>query len=562
MARDPTEGIVRNLFDLRQLENRVAGRAESLLRDLFDDIAAQITRIDPTGTDDPTVRQQRLANLIAQVAELTDTSFEDVRELIVSDTTEIGLQQSEVASEQLELALGQSASQAGVSVLDQPVSRDQIRAIVESEPFRGATLSEWAENQAESTVFQVRRQLQLGMTQNETLGDIVRRVRGRQAGREAGEVIFEGGVLDTTTRQTEAIVRTAINHTAAQSHLRTFEANEDITESYTYTAVLDSRTTMICMGLDGQVFRFDDPGRRLPPQHFGCRSVITPNIKWQELGIEPPESGTRASEDGQVSADLDFEGWLENQSEAKQNEILGPARAELFRDGKINLKDLVRSDNRTVTVEELRQRASAGGQGVPAWRREMETPSFSTQSEANAFRQRFLAGDLPPAAREFADAVDAWTNSDENLSAIKGDVREALRGGESGRGRRLVTEVQRSDAAAPELYRGVAFRGSKGQVEGTFSVGTTHRFGMSSFSSRKEIAGHFAFRGQRGAPGPHIPTVFRLEEGARAVKIENLSGLLDEREWYTVGMFEVTEVNDLGDLIEVVVRQTQTDWTE
>lgn len=45
-----------------------------------------------------------------------------------------------------------------------------------------------------------------------------------------------------------------------------------------YEAVIDERTTELCAGLDGLVFRKDDPDldRLTPPNHFNCRSLLIP----------------------------------------------------------------------------------------------------------------------------------------------------------------------------------------------------------------------------------------------------------------------------------------------
>jgi len=112
--------------------------------------------------------------------------------------------------------------------------------------------------------------------------------------------------------------------------------------------------SQICMGLDGQVFAYDDPNRKVPPQHYNCRSVTTANVKWEELGIEPPEPGTRQAPGGQVSAQTTYEDWLSDQTEDVQNDILGPGRAKLFREDKVGLKDLITKDNRRRTLDQLR----------------------------------------------------------------------------------------------------------------------------------------------------------------------------------------------------------------
>lgn len=372
MAQDPIEGTVRNLLNLRGLENSVTDETNRLLVDLFNEIAAEITRVDPVGAD-LEIRDQRVQGLIEEIASLTGTTFDEVQSVIAEQTTEIGLQQAEEAGRQFRRTLGDdNFNQLGLSLGGEVLSPAQMRSIVTSEPFQGATLSEWAENQSERTVFKVRRQIQLGLSQNETLDEIVRRVRGRQAGflrfdPDTGDFVpqgtegavvrprFQGGVLNTTTNQTESIVRTAINHVSARGHEEVFSQDPEVSDTYRYTAVLDARTTIICASLDGQTFEYGEGPK--PPQHFSCRSIITPVVNWDNLPVDRPPRGTRASMDGQVKSSTTYQQWLEDQSEARQNEILGPSRAKLFRQGKADLSDMVRNDGRRVTVDELREAA-------------------------------------------------------------------------------------------------------------------------------------------------------------------------------------------------------------
>src|SRR5690606_14625650 len=143
------------------------------------------------------------------------------------------------------------------------------------------------------------------MAQNETIEELVERIRGAgPTGRRAG------GVLQATEREAEAIVRTAVTEVAARAHLMAYEANADVTTSYRHTATLDRRTTLSCAELAGRIFRYADPNRTLPPQHWNCRSTIVPIVDWEALGLEPPPPSTRASDGGPVPARLDYEGWL------------------------------------------------------------------------------------------------------------------------------------------------------------------------------------------------------------------------------------------------------------
>lgn len=98
------------------------------------------------------------------------------------------------------------------------------------------------------------------------------------------------------------------------------------------------------------------PGNR----HWGCRSTSSPVLKsWRELGFDRDElpAATRASMDGQVPQDTSFEAWLSRQSQERQDAVLGPGRAQLWRDGGLTFRDLIDGNGRELTVEELRARA-------------------------------------------------------------------------------------------------------------------------------------------------------------------------------------------------------------
>jgi hypothetical protein len=59
---------------------------------------------------------------------------------------------------------------------------------------------------------------------------------------------------------------------------------------------------------------------------------------------------------GQVAADLTFEGWLSRQPKAAQDAALGTGRADLWREGKISFRDLLDANGRELSLAELRAR--------------------------------------------------------------------------------------------------------------------------------------------------------------------------------------------------------------
>ncbi len=68
---------------------------------------------------------------------------------------------------------------------------------------------------------------------------------------------------------------------------------------------------------------------------------------------------TRASMDGQVPADMTYGQWFTRQSAARQDEIVGPARGQLFREGKITFDRFSDDRGRWLTLDQLRSRIAA-----------------------------------------------------------------------------------------------------------------------------------------------------------------------------------------------------------
>ena len=76
----------------------------------------------------------------------------------------------------------------------------------------------------------------------------------------------------------------------------------------------------------------------LPPIHWSCRSIMTPVVR-----------------NGGPSTVETFEQFLRRRGEAFQDEVLGPGRARLWRDGKLtSTRDLFEAaTGRPLTLEEL-----------------------------------------------------------------------------------------------------------------------------------------------------------------------------------------------------------------
>tara|TARA_R100001443_G_scaffold37657_2_gene51222 strand:- start:1738 stop:3531 length:1794 start_codon:yes stop_codon:yes gene_type:complete len=369
VAEDPTAIAIRNLVTLRRLSNGLAKEMRSEVRGLIDEYVSLIAKLDPTAVVRDSYRRARVEKVLKEINSLNAERYPQIRRVLETTTAQIGAQQAEWATNSLQRTIGsvRVSTKGGLGV-------PYFRSIMKTDPFDGDTLKMWVKRHEVATVNAVRQQIQLGMAQSETLGDIVRRIRGRSAG--GGR--FTGGVLATSTKQAEGIARTAITHIANRGHLAAYEQNADVLKGVEFTATLDSRTTEICARWDGTVFSLDDPKKQTPPLHFNCRSVLVPAVDWEGLGIEPPPEGKRASAGGPVPSSTTYEQWFGNQPAQTQNSIIGVARAGLFRAGQITFRDMIGKDNRVLTLAEL-----------PALRAPVQslatTPVFETRKEAEAW---------------------------------------------------------------------------------------------------------------------------------------------------------------------------------
>lgn len=234
MATDPRRILVERLFTLERLSNQLGDQAEKLIRELFDEIAAELARLDPGGV---AVRYQqgRLDKLRARVRELTGETYEQVHREQRAALAAIGARQVKDATLELRAVIG--AGSAGKLAPTTGLGANYFKAIIDTRPLQGALFEEWVKKQGTDTAFRVEQQVRLGMVGGETIDQMIRRVRGRRV--PGG---YTGGVLQTSTRQARTLVRTAVNDVSNTARMDTFGANADIIGAVTFVATLDEKT--------------------------------------------------------------------------------------------------------------------------------------------------------------------------------------------------------------------------------------------------------------------------------------------------------------------------------
>ena len=109
----------------------------------------------------------------------------------------------------------------------------------------------------------------------------------------------------------------------------------------------------ICRSQDHKIYRVGE-GRR-PPFHVNCRSTFI-------LVIDPKYAGKgntdkRASYEG-VTENKSYYDWLQTQSKAFQDDVLGKTRATLLRDGGLNAEQFAKlnlnNNFKPMTLDEMR----------------------------------------------------------------------------------------------------------------------------------------------------------------------------------------------------------------
>jgi len=265
----------------------------------------------------------------------------------------------------------------------------KLKSLVKTMPFEGRVLGSWTKKIAADDISRISQQVRIGVVQGESSYQVARRIVG------TAKLKGADGVTQITRRNAEAITRTAVNAFSNASREMFFSENADIFTVEVYVATLDGRTTAICRSLDGERFKIGEGA--MPPMHFSCRSLRVAEINGELVGMRPAKSTTqrlmldkytkqnnlrKATRRGQlprghkgkfdvfaraemrrmtgrVPAKVNYQTFLERQSAAFQDDVLGPTRGKLFRRGGMELDKFVDSSGKTIRLDQLAETDAA-----------------------------------------------------------------------------------------------------------------------------------------------------------------------------------------------------------
>lgn len=340
---------VSHQIDLVRFSNGAVRRMIALLNKADPDLFAQLnSALERLPENSYTV--QRLEAVLSSVREVNAAAYRQLSQDLNSELLALTAYESGYQQDLFRSVIPVQVSFGAVSV-------EQVYAAAMAQPFQGKLLSEVLVNMETSRAIRIRDAIRIGYIEGESISQIVQRIKGTKA------LNYADGLMQTDRRNVEAIVRTAVNHTANFARDQFFAANDSLIKSLRWTSTIDGRTSEVCMARDGKLFPVDSGPR--PPAHWNCRSVMTPVVKsFRDIGIDIDDipAGTRASMNGQIPADMTYQQWLSKRPAAFQDEVLGKTKGKLFRDGGLKLERFVDRNGQSYTLDELRVRDSAAFQ--------------------------------------------------------------------------------------------------------------------------------------------------------------------------------------------------------
>jgi hypothetical protein len=354
-------------------------RVMERFREMERDLVAAMIDIDFMTPRNETQRADRIEALMEIAEDIVADAYDDIIEETAADLQVVAEVAGGAAVNAFALILG-AAFIAGLLLL----STKRLRAIADEARFDGATIPEWFGQQQADAMFRFRRVVMNGAANDLDTAEIIESVTGTRAAQR------RDGVFQVPRRNAETLIRTAVQAVSTAAKLEFFEENaagaddgsdrgvrdsgdtggggrgvvdktarDSVLVGVSQLSTLDNRTSSTCMAYSGKRWRYPDyepVGHSLPfaggtPRHFHCRSQIIPLIHWHEDAL-----GTQASMFGHVPGSWTYDTWLKSRPESEQRDILGPTKFDLWRQGKLDLTDLVDQRGNPLTVAELVRR--------------------------------------------------------------------------------------------------------------------------------------------------------------------------------------------------------------
>lgn len=311
-----------NRFDA-ELRRRVSEKLSKMDKDILKELQGDIT----------TWNRAYFNEKLRDLRKLIDDYYVEIADMTAQDMADL-------SESEMNWLVSEVNDLVGTDLFVKP-TKDPEKLSFES-LVQGATLASWWLKLSADAYFRVSTQMRIGYG----IGDktVAEKVKAQ---------------LKTNKSSASTIVTNATRTVASDTRNVVYLKNTSKIAGKKYVAVLDNRTSLGCIAYDGSTYTMDNkpigkkslPYRELPA-HFNCRSVYVVYLKEAKYLEDIPPS-TRSSMDGQVPATMNFAEFLDRKGKAFQDEVLGKGKAQLWREGKITLQQLIDQSGNPVTLKEL-----------------------------------------------------------------------------------------------------------------------------------------------------------------------------------------------------------------
>jgi len=310
------DDAVRRRIALERYSNDQIRKTLPFLKEVERDLIGRVAQLRVEATDRAgRIRLASQEKLLASVQSVYAEAYTKLNDRLQSGMKRLAGTEAARVSE----ALGSVAGSAGLQFTTNELTATSAFEIAASKPMQGALLKDWLADIEPSHRKRIEQALRISFAEGESLETAMTRLRG---------------VTKLNERGLAALIRTSNSHIAAAVTEATYEANADIVEGVEWVSTLDARTTSICRARDGKRWPVNEGPR--PPAHIGCRSTTVAVL----MGLEPAPRETYAQ-------------WLKRQPPKVQDDILGPTRGRMFRDGVLSVDRFVDMKGKALTLEEL-----------------------------------------------------------------------------------------------------------------------------------------------------------------------------------------------------------------
>lgn len=224
------EEQVRHSIGLQRLAGGTVKDILALLAKVDTDIVAKMREYEIEGRSE--AARRRLQRMLEAVREIIQEGHSELYPRLRDDMFELAKYEAEYQQNLLS-----STVPVAIDVIKPSV--EQLTAIVTQRPMQGLLLKDWAAGLESDKLKRVEQAINIGFAEGETIDDMVRRVRGTRAKQ------FRDGVLDISRRNAEAVVRTAVAHTAQSARDDLFAANADLIKAVAWNSTIDNRTCVV-----------------------------------------------------------------------------------------------------------------------------------------------------------------------------------------------------------------------------------------------------------------------------------------------------------------------------